>query len=355
MGNSKIKLIKSVLENLLSSPRYGLSYIVEDADWAVKEIGDSIIDNLNAKRLLRARTTITSRGLRNQIVHFGSANTFLSNKRIRKVHKSNKTVLTWFHYIPGDEKNEKAKEAVGYLDFVHTSCEITKTNLVDLGFEEKKIAVIPIGVDLAMFKPIYDVNKKNELRDKYGIPNDKIVIGSFQKDGNGWGEGLEPKLIKGPDIFVEVVEKLSKKYPVFVFLVGPARGYVKKALMKAGIPYRHIYFEKLSDVAECYWVLDLYLVTSRLEGGPKQILEAMASGVPLVSTKVGMVPDIIEHNNQALLAESGNVEQLVKSAGMIIENADLRMKLIKNGIETSMKYSWSNITERYYDEIYSKL
>ena len=68
------------------------------------------------------------------------------------------------------------------------------------------------------------------------------MICSFQKDGIGWGEGLEPKLIKGPDIFVETMRNLKAAgLPVVAMLTGPARGYVKLMLDKYNVPFIHNY------------------------------------------------------------------------------------------------------------------
>ena len=60
-----------------------------------------------------------------------------------------------------------------------------------------------------------------------------MVIGSFQKDGSGWKEGLIPKMVKGPDIFLRAIEILNNSIPeLFVLLTGSARGYVRHGLEK---------------------------------------------------------------------------------------------------------------------------
>ena len=46
------------------------------------------------------------------------------------------------------------------------------------------------------------------------------MVGSFQKDGEGWEEGLTPKHIKGPDVFVEVVKRLNREHLFFVFFLA---------------------------------------------------------------------------------------------------------------------------------------
>jgi glycosyltransferase involved in cell wall biosynthesis len=264
--------------------------------------------------------------------------------------------VTCFHLVPDDPRLNFIKKASKYKNILlHTSAYITKRKLIELGVPEEKIIVIPLGVDLGIFKPVSEKRKK-DLKRVLGILEGRIVIGSFQKDGVGWDEGLEPKLVKGPDIFIKVIEKLSKEYPIFVLLVGPSRGYVKKNLEKLRIPYKNIgYLSNYKEVAKYYHALDLYLITSRIEGGPKQILEAWASGVPVVTTKVGMVPDIARNGENALLAEVEDIQQITSKTKKIIENKELRRKLIMNGLKTVQSFSWGTIAKKYYEEIYLKL
>lgn len=352
---NKLKILKDSISNFLSREKYDLSYVVEFGDWSIRWDGIYITENLNKFGYLRARITTSYRDLKNQIIHFGSFNTFFTDKGFRKFHSSNRGVVTCFHIVPDDSRLEFMKKSGKYVDIFHTSANITKCKLIEKGISEGKIVVIPLGVDLKVFNPV-DNEEKSSLRKEYGIPEHRLIIGSFQKDGVGWGEGLKPKLIKGPDIFVKTVEKLSKNYPIFVVLVGPARGFVKMELEKRNIPYKDFgYLKNSSEVAKYYDVLDLYLITSRIEGGPKQILEAWASGVPVVSTKVGMVPDITRDSENVLLVEVENFDQIANKAEQIIEDGTLKKKIILNGIEMVQDYSWEKITERYYKEIYLRL
>lgn len=344
-----------VASNVPSNRKAKLSYVAEDSFWVISYVGQKLIKGLNKLGFEEARITTTHLGLRNQIVHFGSVNTFLRKNGFAKVHKSNKVILTWFHFVPASQRNKNILQAQRTLEFIHTSCNITKNKLVGFGVSPEKIVVIPLGVDLSLFKPVLPEDKQ-KLKTELGIPNGKIVIGSFQKDGVGWGEGLEPKLEKGPDIFVKAVERLARDYPIFVLLVGPARGYVKRELQKRNTPFKSIGFlDEVKEVARYYNALDLYLITSRIEGGPQAILESMASKVPVVSTKVGMVPDVVENNRDALLADVEDVDQIVSGAKAIIGTQDLRNRLISNGLAKVQHYSWDKIAEVYFREMYSKL
>src|SRR5262249_45386977 len=76
-----------------------------------------------------------------------------------------------------------------------------------------------------------------------------------------------------------------------------------RELAARGIRYRRLMATTRSELATAYHALDLCLVTSRQEGGPKAVLEAMASGVPVVSTRVGQAPEVLEHGRSGYLAD----------------------------------------------------
>jgi len=345
-----IKYSFLIINNKISTTK--LYYVVEDADWSIKHDGQMVTSRL--QHLITSKLVITHYGIRNSIIHYGSISTFLSQDKIKLPHKSNKIIVTWFHIVPNDKRIKLISQAIKYVDIWHTSCQSTQNKMISMGIPKDKIVVIPLGVDLDYFSNPTK-NKKETLKNKFQIPKNKIVIGSFQKDGNGWGEGLEPKLIKGPDIFCDVVEKLAKKYEIFVLLTGPARGYVKNRLYKAGIPYRHDFLENPNDVSDYFKSSDLYIVTSREEGGPKSILESMACGVPIISTKVGMAPDLIESGKNGFLVDLENTESIYENACKIIENKNLQELFVQNGLETIKNYNLSNVANQYYQKLYQDL
>ncbi|MDD3607711.1 MAG: glycosyltransferase family 4 protein [Candidatus Moranbacteria bacterium] len=345
---------KNVFLNILNNHKNDIFHVVEGVDWAVFQVGKNICRNNNTTKTKKIKLTTTHIGLRNKIIHFGSVNTLISKNGVKSVHPSNKIVLTWFH-IPSDDKRIKyIPELNKKIDVVHTSCNITKEKLINHGLSADKIVVVPLGVDLEKFKP-YSEEKKIFLKKKLGIPENKLVIGSFQKDGNGWGEGFEPKMIKGPDVFCDAVEKLSKIYPVHVLLTGPARGFVKRKLEMSGIGYTHKYLKNYPVIANFYNVLDLYLVTSREEGGPLAILESMACGIPVISTPVGMAPEVLLDNLDFLLTTQGDVAMICEKAEKLLKDKELRNKIVQNELERVKKYNWETIAGRYYKEIYSKI
>lgn len=179
------------------------------------------------------------------------------------------------------------------------------------GIAPEKVRVIPIGIRLDMFSMCTTENRL-QMRRRLSIPREAFVAGSFQKDGCGWHEGLEPKWIKGPDVLADVLRALKGRVPeLFVLLCGPARGYVKRRLAEAGIPFRHVFAKRYEEIPAFYHALDVCLVTSRQEGGPKAVLESMASGVPLVTTRVGQAMDLVRDGENGFMVAVEDVEGLV--------------------------------------------
>jgi len=351
MDYSKLIILKDLLGNKFFGSNFDLSYIIETKDWSISWDGRQITRALNRQNLLKARTATCIWGLKKQIVHYGSVNLLLA---FGLGNQSNKYILTWFHFVP-EQRNDYIRQIQPRLSFVHTSCEQTQNALIDFGIDPAKIKVIPLGVDLDIFTPLSEQTKK-ELRTKLGLPPDRFIIGSFQKDGVGWGRGLEPKLIKGPDVLVEVLKILSGNYPIFVLLAGPARGYVKKALEQFSIPFLDLGNLPLTQMNWAYSVLDLYLITSRVEGGPKAILEAMACGVPLVTTKVGMAPDIQKQwLPELLMADIDNAAALADLCARVFNNKAFALQIIQKQQQTVQHFSWEEIAKAYFEQMYSKL
>jgi glycosyltransferase involved in cell wall biosynthesis len=204
--------------------------------------------------------------------------------------------------------------------------QVSHSEMLHVALETKidpsKVFVIPIGINTDFFS-FRTIEQKRTARNELGIPQTAFVVGSFQKDGVGWGDGMEPKLIKGPDVFVNTLKLLRKDVPeLHVLLSGPARGFVKKGLEEAKIPYTHVYLNSYPDVAKLFQTLDLYIVASRQEGGPKAVLESMASGVPLVTTCVGQAMDLVKHGENAFMADVGDEEALASYALRVYHSSD---------------------------------
>lgn len=343
------KLWSIVVRNIFN--RDDVVFVSEYVDWVIKDICFRIQKELTEAKKMSIGLTYAHFFLRNKVLHFGSVSTITRKGKMLRIHPSNNVILTWFHVEPDDERVQHIPKLNKIVSAVHVACEATKRDLIAHGFDAEKIIVIPLGIDLNAFVP-GDAEKKATMRKKLNISQDAVVVGSFQKDGDGWGEGMVPKKVKGPDVFCDTVARLAKEKPIHVLLTGPARGYVKRRLDDAGIPYTHTYLKEYLDVVDYFHALDMYIIASRVEGGPKAILEAWACGVPLISTRMGMPADILEHKKNGLLVNVEDVDALVDSATLLIQNQELRDQVVSQGLADVQQYGWPAIAKQYAEKLY---
>jgi glycosyltransferase involved in cell wall biosynthesis len=348
-----IRLLFDIARNIFTQKEIVL--ISEGTDWVIHEECLAIQKHLESQKLATVRISTTPLFLRNTIVHFFSENTLVGKNGVKYKKGSNTFVFTWFHISDQDSYRTRFISFLNSaVDRVHTASSITEQKLLRFGLRREKLIRIALDVDLKSFFPLEEKEKKL-LRKQLGLPTDTILIGSFQKDGNGWGLGLEPKLIKGPDIFCDAVEEIAKKYPIHIVLTGPARGYVKRRLEQSDIPFSHTYLRNYAEVARYFQAIDIYLICSREEGGPKAILESMATGVPLVSTRVGMAPDIIENEKDGILVDSVNSDVIAEKAIALLSSEQLQENLTKNALEKVQNFSSEIMAQKFYDKIYKPL
>lgn len=264
----------------------------DSAGWASDQSANEMNYIYTSLGLTHAKSAITTL-THHSILHFVSPDIAIRNKSIIRLGKGPK-VIDFFHGLPADDVKfnrrwAKFRQLLGSIDTIRVTHDETGDFLTSNGFPN--VVKISIPVDLDVFTA-NTVSIREQSRNELGIPKDIKLIGSFQKDGQGWGTGTEPKMEKGPDIFVETVSRIKTEFPVHVLLTGPARGYVSTALTEAGVPFTDLGNVTRLELKRAYSALDLYLVSSRAEGGPRALLESLVSGIPVVTTNVGQVNEI---------------------------------------------------------------
>jgi glycosyltransferase involved in cell wall biosynthesis len=279
--------------------------------------------------------------------HFGAL-------RPRWLESTHRLGLSYFHGRPGtrgypefDDVYRRLRRNARRVDRI----QVTHAEMHDLvagaGVPPEKIFRIPIGVDIERF-PFGDAHARVNARAELELPVTAFVVGSFQKDGVGRGAGMQPKEIKGPDVFVATVERLRRVIPeLVVLLTGPARGYVRAELRRLSIPYQHMLLGSRDELALVYHALDVYLVTSRQEGGPKAAFEATAAGVPLVTTRVGQAQELLTHERDALLADVDDVDALAEGVRRVYEDVTLTPRLRAAGRATAEAHADERLDARW--------
>ena len=289
---------------------------------------------------------------RDQAAFFGSQFTLLREPWRPSPHA---LATAYFHGRPGTPGMPEFDETYHALCAHHAELarvQVTHSEMHELvlssGIDPDKVFRIPISVKLDCFEPQTETSRAAARRE-LGLPPHAFVVGSFQKDGVGWAQGLEPKLIKGPDILLEALRIVRERVPdLHVLLSGPARGYVRAELERLSIPYVHRRLAHYVEIGRLYTALDAYVVPSRQEGGPKAVLEAMASGVPVVSTRVGQAAEIIRDGENGWLVDVDDVEAL---AGRLAPTAELQ-DVVAAGLETARVFACEaqlSLWRRFFD------
>jgi glycosyltransferase involved in cell wall biosynthesis len=211
------------------------------------------------------------------------------------------------------------------------------------------VHIIPNGVDTTLFRPPASAAARSVVRRRLGLPEDAFVIGSFQRDGDDEGN---PKLVKGPDTLVQTLGEVQQRHPVIALLTGPGRTYVERGLTAAGVPYVRHWANDQQELAELYHALDVYFISSRDEGGPTTLRESMGSGTPVVSTRMGLAADLIEHGVNGLMGEVADSAGLAKLIVELVESVPLRARIAEGGLATVRALDFRVIAARYRDEVY---
>jgi glycosyltransferase involved in cell wall biosynthesis len=210
-----------------------------------------------------------------------------------------KKVLVTVHHIVPEKFTARDRMNFQIRDDIVTAYHVPNDRTANFvkQITKKPIHVIPYWANQNIWKPTIGIE---EARNKYGISNDKYIIGSFQRDTEGAGisKGIfEPKLEKGPDLLADAIIALSKKannyFEIEVVLAGWRRQYIMKRLSEAKIAFKYFERPEQSVINELYQALDLYLVTARHEGGPQALIECGLLSVPVLSRAVGMAEMVL--------------------------------------------------------------
>jgi glycosyltransferase involved in cell wall biosynthesis len=308
---------------LISQKKFSKIYFISDnASWALDRITNSIFNMVKESGFNCGKSINHPR---NQIVFYGDQ----YNLFARNIFKYNNIIsFDYEHGLPKfQDINRKLLKLIlknqDQIHLIRVTNSYFKKFIIRQGVNEDKVVQIPPTID-DMFEK-FNEKKKNNLKTFFGLPNNKFIIGSFHKDGDGFGSGMKPKYIKGPDILLKTL-KLAKANikNLFVLLTAPARGYVKKGLDDLAIDYKHFENIKYSELPKLYNCLDTYLITSRDEGGPLGMLEAMACGVPVVTTKVGTAFDSIVNGKNGFCAGLDDFQTLAKYIKIIHNDNNLK-------------------------------
>ncbi len=160
--------------------------------------------------------------------------------------------------------------------------------LADDGVRSDKIHLVPNS-----FTPLYDLLPRAAARERLGIPADARVA--------GWVGRLSRE--KGADVMLEALAQSDPRWQLSVIGQGDEMERLREQSMKLGISSRVSWHGPLANAGALLSAFDAFVLSSRTEGTPITLLEAMNADVPIVATRVGGVPDVVD-SSQALVVDA---------------------------------------------------
>lgn len=333
--------------------RHPLLLVSDRAGWALDEQTRRIAANLPPE--VDAAVVGSVPGwLRGRTVHFVNRYAAFERDAALRLASRDRVIVTWTHggAVPDTTAELRAlledMRRVGpRVDLVHVQSTLYVPVIEGLGVDPRRIRLAPLGVDLERFTPA-DGAARRAARSALGLPPGAPVIGSFQRDGED-----APKLVKGPDVLVEAAARLRATLPdLVVLLTGPARGWVRRALADRGVRAVHLGVVPVDRLVACHRACDLYLIPAREEGGPLALLEAMATGTPVVSTRVGMSVDVITDGVDGALVGVGDAAALAERALALLRDEAARAAVGAAAAATARRFGWASVGRTYAERLY---
>ncbi|MEM1646293.1 MAG: glycosyltransferase family 4 protein [Ignisphaera sp.] len=224
------------------------------------------------------------------------------------------------------------------------------------GVNQDKIFVVPNGVDVEFFKPGL---RCDEVNAKYGLEGKRVVlfVGRVTRE-------------KGVHVLLEAVRILRDKHglrDIKVVVVGPLSGsfgddtltdyarVLREYVIKNNIDAVFTGSLDIEELRYLYSCSHVLVLPSYFEAFPMVLIEAMASGLPVIGSKTGGIVDIVENGVNGYLFEKGSANDLAEKLHLVLSDESLRRKLsINSRAIAESKYSWNTIASRLL-KIYSSL
>jgi len=265
------------------------------------------------------------------IVHTHGSKARLLGRAAARLSGNSPMVVQTFHGWPFDSRMGflrqaayTAMERVGF-HLAHQSVAVTPEDIfkgVVWGVGRPwDYTVIRSGVEFGPFMSCRE--RTADARAELGLPAECPVVGTVAR--------LAP--VKDPMTFLEVASRVHLELPECRFVMigdGPMRPEVERGVIAAGLSDRLILAGNRTDVHRLLPAFDVFLITSVSEGLPRGMLEALASGVPVVSTDVGGVSELLTGTANGMICPVGDPGCLAVRTLEILNSPGLSGSLLRN-------------------------
>jgi len=200
-----------------------------------------------------------------------------------------------------------------------------------------RVFYIPNGVDHTRFSPGNDMT----WRTAHGVPEGALLVGSVG--------ALRPE--KNYGLLLEAVARIPQRNVWIAFAGdGPCRADMARLARELGLESRTLFAGPLADTAPFYRTLDLFALSSSTEQMPLSVLEAMASGLPIIATDVGDIREMLAADNAdgAMLAPRGDADAYAAALAALLENGAKRQRLaVENRVRCLKLYTQERMFHAY--------
>lgn len=226
-------------------------------------------------------------------------------------------------------------------DAVTAVSESLKADTLKFFNTKRTIDVIPNFISVNEFLP--EVNM--EMRRKYAKDDERIVchVSNFRK-------------VKRVEDVVLIFDKIIKEKPAVLLMVGdgPERYVAERLCRQLGNCTKVIFLGKVRDTNEVLKLIDLFILPSETESFGLAALEAMALGVPVISSNTGGIPEVNKHGFSGYLADVGDVEAMAKYALEILKDEASLNKFKLQALEQAKNFEIKQILP-IYEALYDRV
>jgi len=202
------------------------------------------------------------------------------------------------------------------------------------GVPDEKIVTIPNGINLSRFSPD-NVKARSAVRNSLGIDEDTALVLFV---GNQFH-------LKGLEFAIRALGNMETK--AHLLIVGhDSAGEFRHLVHELGLADRVHFAGARKDLPDIYPAADAFVFPSLYETFALVCLEAMASGLPVLATRVGGIEDYLRDEENGLFIDREAHDIAVK-LDRVLNDAELRARFRAHGLETAANYSWEKIAQQY--------
>jgi len=230
--------------------------------------------------------------------------------------------------------------------------------------------VVPVAVaeEVALsLKRLYGIQRCRVISN--GIPTDRYACAQTSRKEWRAREGFEDDDV----LFVSVARFAPQKNHALLlkaFAQGPAsvpkahlvlvgegvlREQLEEQAKSLGLASQVHFLGLRTDIPDVLRAMDVFVLSSDYEGNPLSVMEAMAAGLPVVTTAAGGVPDLLEHGRQGLIVPLGNVQVLSIAMSLLVEDREHRQSLGRAAARRARENFDVSTMVRAYEELYEDL